>query len=75
MIQIDKDCLEVLIDKYSIETVLDTLGEISLEKADHIRSCYENSNGLINCWIKISRYLFNFTSKIRSESKYVSGTF
>lgn len=49
MFQTDTDTLEKLVDDYGLRAVLEDLGQICHEKADHIRASYD-SKRLANRW-------------------------
>jgi hypothetical protein len=49
----DKVALEVMIDKYNLETVLEVLADICGEKAQHIRESYSD-NPLAEHWDRMA---------------------
>jgi len=64
---IDKRPLEDMIDTYGLEAVLDALGEICDEKAEHIRSNWQDSV-TARPWNLIAARLWRETARAHSFS-------
>lgn len=66
----DKDTLESILDRYTLETILDVLAQICHEKSDHVLSTWQNKT-LSKKWlvagikldhVKISKPISNISA-------------
>lgn len=63
----DKDAIEELIDAYGLESVLNAIGDICAEKAEHIRSNWQDSV-TARPWHLIAARLWRETARAHSFS-------
>lgn len=63
--QVDKDNLEQLIDQVGLPAVLTAIGEICSEKADHLRTNWQDVN-MAREWDRSAR-------KINSVAAFIAG--
>lgn len=52
--QIDKDMIEALIDEHSLSDVVQALAEICREKAEHIRTNWQDDTALVRAWARVA---------------------
>lgn len=65
MKQETKDQLEIIIDSNGLNAVIDALAAIACEKADHIRSNYQDEH-LAKSWEKDQKRLDSIMEKIEN---------